>query len=65
MEYKIEIIETLSHTETIEAGSLDEAMDIVKEKYHNEEIVLNENNYVDTEFIDIEPIIERKSRYVR
>lgn len=52
--YEIEIIETLSKTISIEAHSESEAIRLVKEKYRNEEFVLDETNYLDTEFIQTE-----------
>lgn len=52
--YEIEIIETLSKTVNIEAHSVSEAVRLVKEKYLNEEFILDETNYVDTEFIQTE-----------
>lgn len=48
MEYRIEIIEKLRYEEIIEADSLEEAIQIMEEKYKNEQIVLNSENYVDT-----------------
>lgn len=51
--YNIEIKETLSHICQIEANSLREAILKVKHKYHNGDIVLNEDNLVATEFNDM------------
>lgn len=48
MEYRIEIIEKLRYEEIIETDSLEEAIQIMEEKYKNEQIVLNSENYVDT-----------------
>ncbi len=48
--YLVEITETLQKQITITASSRDEAEQKVKEKYRNEEIVLDENDYVDTVF---------------
>lgn len=52
--YRIEITETLQKTIEIEASSDDEAINIVKSLYNKEEIVLDEKNYIDTEFNIIE-----------
>jgi len=52
--FKIEVKETLSRIIEIEANSMDEAYSKVREMYRNEEIVLDENDYVDTDFIEIE-----------
>lgn len=48
--YKVEITETLQHTEEVEANSRQEAIQLVKDRYADEEIVLTYDNYVDTEF---------------
>lgn len=48
MEYRIEIIEKLKYEEIIKADSLEEAIQIMEEKYKNEQIVLSSENYVDT-----------------
>ena len=46
MEYRIKITEILEKTIPVKANSFVEAMDIVKEKYRNEEIILSANDYV-------------------
>ena len=46
--YKIEITETLQRQIEVEASSKEEALKKIKEQYQNQEIVLNENDYVDT-----------------
>ena len=46
--YKISIKETLEKRIEINADSETEAIDIVKEKYRNEKIVLDYNDYIDT-----------------
>ena len=48
MEYRIEIIEKLKYEKIIEADSLEEAIQIMEEKYKNEQIVLSSENYIDT-----------------
>lgn len=48
MEYRIEIIEKLKYEEIIEADSLEEVIQIMEEKYKNEEIILSSENYIDT-----------------
>lgn len=48
--FKIEILETLSETIEIEAKDLNEAILKAKKMYNDEEIVLGEQNYVNTEF---------------
>lgn len=44
--YKIEIEETLSKVVEIETNSLEEAIDIVQEKYSSEEYVLDYNDFL-------------------
>lgn len=53
MEYRIKITEILEKTIPVKADSFIEAMDIVKEKYRNEEIILSANDYVTTKFTEI------------
>lgn len=48
--YLVEITEILQKQITITANSREEAEQKVRDKYRNEEIVLNENDYIDTEF---------------
>lgn len=49
-EYAVEVIETLSRVEYIEASSEDEALDQIREMYFNEEIVLDSSDYISTDF---------------
>lgn len=46
--FKIEITETLQKVIEVSAYSLYEALEIIKNKYNNEEIVLDSNDYIDT-----------------
>lgn len=46
--YSIEITETLQKQVSIQANSYEEAERKVKEKYQNNEIVLDSNDYIDT-----------------
>ena len=48
--YLVEITETLQKQITVSANSSEEAEQKVKERYKNEDIILNENDYVDTDF---------------
>ena len=48
--FNIEITETLQRQIEIEAEDYDEAMKIIKERYRNGEIILDSNDYVDTDF---------------
>lgn len=57
--FKVEITETYQKQETVEAQNEDEAIKKLKEKYRNEELILNEENYITTEFEVIEKIRKR------
>ena len=46
--FKIEMTETLQKAIEVSASSLDEAVEIIKNKYNNGEIVLDSNDYIDT-----------------
>ena len=50
--YHIEIQETLVRVVGVEALSLDSAIVQVQEMYNNEEIVLDSDDYMDTEFLE-------------
>lgn len=53
MKYKIKITEVLEKIIPVKANSLVEAIDIIKEKYKNEEIILSADDYVSTKFIEV------------
>lgn len=48
--YLVEITETSQRQITVSANFREEAEQKIKERYQNEEIILNENDYVDTDF---------------
>lgn len=50
MKYKVQITETLQRIIEVDALNEKEALLSVKEKYKKENIVLNEADYIDTEF---------------
>ena len=54
--FKVQITETLQYQETIMAEDERDAIEQIKEKYRNCEIVLDETNHVSTEF----DILERQ-----
>lgn len=54
MKYEIEIKETLSKIEEIEAETLEEAKEIAREMYRNGEIELTSDHYIDTDFLEYE-----------
>lgn len=47
--YKVEITETLKRVIEVQAQSAKDAVELIKQKYKNQEIILSENDYVDTE----------------
>lgn len=57
--FKVEITETYQKQETVEAQDEGDAIKKLKEKYRNEELILNEENYITTEFEVIEKIRKR------
>lgn len=50
MKYKVEIKEVLQKIIEVDADNIEEALSIIKEKYRKEEIVLDDKDYIDTEF---------------
>lgn len=48
--YLVEITETYQKQITVKADSKEETMRKIKERYDNEEIILNEQSYIDTNF---------------
>ena len=50
MKLKVEITEILQKTVEVEANDFNEALLLIKNKYKNEEIVLDDTNYIDAEF---------------
>ncbi len=49
-EYVVEITEVLQHQETVKAHSKNEAINVVREKYKNEDVILNDENITDLRF---------------
>lgn len=61
--YNIEIEEILQKVVKIKANSLDEAIDIAKERYRNEEYILDENDFKGAEFSEYkDEVIRRKNK---
>jgi DpnD/PcfM-like protein len=52
--FKIEVKETLSRIIEVEATSEDEAISKIQDLYNKEKIVLNADDYVETEFLKLE-----------
>ena len=64
--FDIEIEETLQKVVSVDANSVDEAIDIVHEMYRNEEIILDENDFKDVEFREYkDEIFKFKNEEVR
>lgn len=51
--YAIRIEETLSRDIIVDADNIKDAIDKVRDMYRNEEIVLDANDHVDTNFYDV------------
>ena len=54
--YQIEIQETLARIITVTASNEDMAIKIVKDRYHDEEIVLNYGDFVEVEFNNLDEL---------
>lgn len=52
--FSIEIEETLSRTVEVEANSAEEAISKLKKSYQNQEIILSSEDYVMTEFKELD-----------
>jgi hypothetical protein len=50
--YKIEVKETLSRIIEINANSINEALENVQKIYKNEEIILDNDDFVEVDFIN-------------
>lgn len=60
--YKIEIKETLSRICSVEAHSLNEAIQKIQKNYHDEKIVLDSQDFVDVEFNDMSYQMKEKEQ---
>ena len=61
-EYEIEIEETLQKVVKMKANSLNEAINIAKEKYSNEEYILDYQDYKGTEFSEYKDEIVKEKK---
>ena len=61
-EYEIEIEETLQKVVKRKANSLNEAINIAKEKYSNEEYILDYQDYKGTEFREYKDEIVKEKK---
>ena len=48
--FKVEITETLQKTVEVEADNKEEAVHKVMKMYKNEEVILNDNDFIDVDF---------------
>lgn len=62
-DFKVEIKETLTKTMYVSAESIEDAEDIIREKYYNEDIVLDSENFDGVEF-DVEKTDPRNMNYL-
>lgn len=60
--YRVEITETLQYQEVIEAENEQEAIRKMKEKYQNQDVILDESNHISTEFDVLEKVKKREQR---
>lgn len=63
-DYKVEITETLSKSFYVNAESLEEAEDIIREKYNNCEIVLTADDYDNDVEFEVEEADPRNTSYL-
>ena len=56
MSYQVKIVETIAMILEIEAASEEEAIEKVKKKYHDEELVVEQNGRPEAEFV-VSPIV--------
>lgn len=61
--FQIEIEEILQHVYEIEAESLDEAISIAEDRYHDQEYVLDSEDYKGVEFREYkDEVIKQKNK---
>lgn len=64
-EFSIEITEVLSKTITVQAEDLSEAMELVRDKYYGEEVILDAEDLKDVNFKPCEFIREQQKEKSR
>lgn len=64
-EFSIEITEVLSKTITVQAEDLSEAMELVRDKYYGEEVILDAEDLKDVNFKPCELIREQQKEKSR
>lgn len=64
-DYEVEVKEVLSRIETVNADSLEDAIDIVMDKYHAQEIVLDAEDFVGVDFLPSEEEKNKTMKHLR
>ena len=64
-DYEVEVKEVLSRIETVNAESLEDAMDKVMDKYHAQEIVLDAEDFVGVDFLPSEEEKNKTMKHLR
>lgn len=61
--YQIEIEETLQKVVKIKADSVEDAISIARERYRNEEYILNEDNFMGAEFSEYKDEVIKEKKH--
>ena len=64
-DYEVEVKEVLSRVETVNADSLEDAIDKVMDKYHAQEIVLDAEDFVGVDFLPSEEEKNKTMKHLR
>lgn len=64
-DYEVEVKEVLSRIETVNADSLEDAIDKVMDKYHAQEIVLDAEDFVEVDFLPSEEEKNKTMKHLR
>ena len=64
-DYEVEVKEVLSRIETVNAESLEEAIDKVMDKYHAQEIILDAEDFVGVDFLPSEEEKNKTMKHLR
>lgn len=64
-DYEVEVKEVLSRIETVNAESLEDAIDKVMDKYHAQEIVLDAEDFVGVDFLPSEEEKNKTMKHLR
>ena len=64
-DYEVEVKEVLSRIETVNADSLEDAIDKVMDKYHAQEIVLDAEDFVGVDFLPSEEEKNKTMKHLR